>query len=130
MKRHLAALIVGCACVLGTQTYAHHSFAATYLEDQSVTIRGELLQFLFRDPHSFVHVVVREADGTRVKYAVEWTGARQLVMTGITKETLKAGDFLVITGRPGREAADHRVRLLSIRRPKDGFGWSGRTGEF
>ena len=48
---------------MGAQAYAHHSFAATYLEDQTVTIEGELVQFLFRNPHSFVHVMVKEKDG-------------------------------------------------------------------
>jgi hypothetical protein len=129
MKRFLFVLFTGWVLALGTQADAHHSFAATYLEDQSVTIEGELVQFLFRDPHSFVHVVVRERDGSQVRYAVEWTGARQLGMGGVTKDTLKAGDYLVITGRPGREAADHRVRLTSIRRPKDGFGWGNRNGD-
>ena len=120
MNRSL--LVLFGALVLGTNISAHHSFAATYLEDQSVTIRGELVQFLFRDPHSFVHVVVDEGDGRPVRYAVEWSGARQLLMAGITQETLKAGDFLVITGSPGRISSDHRVRLTNLRRPKDGLG--------
>lgn len=128
MKRYLAVLLVAWAYVLVAHTYAHHSFAATYLEDRSVTIQGELVQFLFRDPHSFVHVLVREKNGTQVRYAVEWSGARQLMMVGVTKQTLKAGDFLVITGSPGRNAADHRVRMTSIRRPKD--GWGHRVVEF
>ncbi len=33
--------------------YAHHSFAATYFEDKTVTIEGNLKQFLYRNPHSF-----------------------------------------------------------------------------
>ena len=33
---------------------AHHSFAATYSEDKTLTIEGKLLDFDFRNPHSFV----------------------------------------------------------------------------
>ena len=120
------------ACVLGTvgtRVQAHHSFAATYLEDQTVTIEGELVQFLFRNPHSFVHVMVKEQDGTMVRYAVEWGGAGQLGGQGVTRQTLKLGDFVVISGSPGRNAADHRVRMVSLRRPKDGFGWGQKSGE-
>ncbi len=129
MKRLLVVLLVAGACGLGTKAYAHHSFAATYLEDQSVTIEGELVQFLFRNPHSFVHVMVKDKDGQMVRYAVEWGGAGQLGGQGVTRETLKPGDVVVISGAPGRNPADHRVRMVSLRRPKDGFGWGGKAGE-
>ena len=81
MKRYLAVLFVVTAAIVGgvaSRAYAHHSFAATYLEDQTVTIEGELVQFLFRNPHSFVHVMVKEKDGSMVRYAVEWGGAGEL----------------------------------------------------
>lgn len=130
MKRLLVVLLVAGACAIGARaTLAHHSFAATYLEDQSVTIEGELVQFLFRNPHSFVHVMIKEKDGQMVRYAVEWGGVGQLGGQGVTRETLKPGDHVVIIGSPGRNPADHRVRMVSLRRPKDGFAWGQRPGE-
>ena len=129
MKRLLGAALVAWTCVLGAQIYAHHSFAATYIEDKSVTIEGELVQVLFRNPHSFVHVSVTEKDGTMVRYAIEWGGAAQLGGQGVTRETLKLGDRLIISGNPGRNPADHRVRMITLRRPSDGFGWGTRPGE-
>ena len=129
MNRYLAALFVIALMSSGGQSLAHHSFAATYLKDQSVTIEGQLVQFLFRNPHSFVHIAVKERDGSEVRYAVEWGGAGQLGLQGVTGETLKPGDFIVITGCPGRNAADHRVRMISLRRPRDGFTWGQRPGE-
>src|SRR4030095_7730396 len=68
--------------------------------------------FLFRNPHSFVHVNVPQKDGSVVRYAVEWGGAGQLGGQGVTRETLKAGDHVIITGAPGRNPADHRVRMV------------------
>jgi len=129
MKRLLVAAVVAWACVPGSQAYAHHSFAATYIEDKAVTIEGELVQVLFRNPHSFVHLTVTEKDGTMVRYAVEWGGAAQLGGQGVTRETLKLGDRLIISGNPGRNPADHRGRMISLRRPSDGFGWGTRHGE-
>ncbi|MBI2829416.1 MAG: hypothetical protein HYX77_09135 [Acidobacteria bacterium] len=130
LKRLLVVLLVaGAFAAIGGRAFAHHSFAATYLENQSVTIEGELVQFLFRNPHSFVHVMVKEKDGTMVRYAVEWGGAGQLGGQGVTRETLKLGDYVVITGSPSRNPEDHRVRMASLRRPKDGFGWGQRLGE-
>ncbi|HEX9834830.1 MAG TPA: DUF6152 family protein [Mycobacterium sp.] len=130
MKRLLVVLLVAGAFAAGARgTFAHHSFSATYLEGQSVTIEGELVQFLFRNPHSFVHVMVKDSDGQMVRYAVEWGGTGQLGGQGVTRETLKPGDHVVIVGSPGRDPADRRVRMHSLRRPKDGFTWGDRPGE-
>ena len=109
--------------------FAHHSFAATYLEEESVTIEGELVQFLYRNPHSFVHVMVKQKDGTSIRYAVEWGGTGQLNVQGVTKDTLKPGDFIVVSGSPARNPEDHRVRMINLKRPKDGFTWGQRAGE-
>ena len=127
MKRYLAATIVMAALIIGTRADRTPSFAATYLENQSVTIEGELVQFLFRNPHSFIHVMVKEKDGSDVRYAIEWGGTGQLGGQGITRDTLKPGDVVIVTGSPGRNPAEHRVRMVSLRRPKDGFGWGQRT---
>ena len=122
MKRYLVAPLVAVALGFGAQAFAHHSFAATYIENQTVTIEGELVQFVLRNPHSFVDVDVTGTDGTKVRYVVEWAAPAQL--TGkVNRDTLKPGDHVVITGSPGRNAEDHRVRLLTFRRPKDGWSW-------
>ena len=116
-----AALAI--ALVAGATTArAHHSFAATYLEDQSVTIEGQLVQFLLRNPHSFVHVMVKQPDGTEQRYVVEWASPAQLAGK-VTRDTLKPGDRVIITGNPGRNTADRRIRLLTFTRPSDGWSW-------
>jgi uncharacterized protein DUF6152 len=123
MKRYLIAALAIAMLASATQALAHHSFAATYIEGQSVTIEGQLVQFLLRNPHSFVHVMVKEPDGTTVRYVVEWGSPAQLGGQGVTRETLKPGDYVVISGNPGRNATDHRIRLLQFKRPKDGWSW-------
>ena len=122
MKRYLVAPLVAAMLALGAQAWAHHSFAATYLEDQSVTIEGQLVQFLLRNPHSFVHVMVKETDGSMARYVVEWGSPSQLAGK-VSRDTLKPGDHVIISGNPGRNVADHRVRLLTFKRPKDGWSW-------
>lgn len=123
MNRLLAALVAAGACAMAAQAYAHHSFPDMYLDDRTVTIEGELVQILLRNPHSFVQVVVKEKDGSLARYAVEWVGATELGRQGVTPQTLKQGDRVVISGLPGRNPTDHRVRMTSLRRPSDGFGW-------
>ncbi len=36
---------------------------------------------------------------------------------------------MIITGNPGRNEVDHRIRMRSLRRPSDGFGWGFEEGE-
>jgi hypothetical protein len=130
MKRHLVLTFLALAALtIGTRAYAHHSFAATYREKDSVTIEGELVQLDFRNPHSFVHVMVKEKDGSMVRYAIEWGGVGQLGQQGITRDTFKVGDHVVITGAPGRNPADHRVRMVTLKRPSDGFSWGQAPGQ-
>src|SRR4051812_6578578 len=52
MKRILLALIITAGAIIsGGRAYAHHSFAATYLEDRMQKVDGKIVQFLFRNPH-------------------------------------------------------------------------------
>ena len=128
MKRLMLVITVALVAVT-VQTRAHHSFAATYDENKSVKIEGKLVQFLFRNPHSFVHVMAPDTNGQEYRWAVEWGGAGQLGGQGVTRETLKPGDVVVIVGNPGRNPAEHRIRMVSLLRTSDGFGWGNRPGE-
>src|ERR1700752_4570842 len=130
MKLRLIILVVAAATlVTGIQLYAHHSFAATYFEDKQVTIEGELVQFMFRNPHSFVHVEVKDDKGQVVRWAVEWGGGGQLGRQGVTRETLKSGDRVIIVGKPGRTADYHPLRMLRLKRTSDGWTWGTRPRE-
>jgi len=120
-----AAMFTGAIAWTAVPAYAHHSFAATYFEDKTESVEGDLVQFLFRNPHSFVHVEGKDKDGNTVRYAVEWGAGLQLNRQGVTRETLKPGDHVIITGNPGRNPEDHRLRMRTITRPSDGWQWGG-----
>ncbi|HXD74916.1 MAG TPA: DUF6152 family protein, partial [Vicinamibacterales bacterium] len=62
-----AAMFVGAIAWTAVPAYAHHSFAATYFEDKTESVEGDLVQFLFRNPHSFVHVEGKDKDGNTVR---------------------------------------------------------------
>jgi Family of unknown function (DUF6152) len=125
MTRKLSTLLVVGALGVAAPLSAHHSFSATYFEDKVDTVEGDLVQFLFRNPHSFVHVEGPDPSGQKQRWAIEWGAGLQLSGQGVTRETLKPGDHVIITGNPGRNPADHRLRMRSILRPKDGWKWSG-----
>jgi hypothetical protein len=126
MQRQLLLLMLAGAVVVPVdRVYAHHSFAATYFEDKTQRIEGELIQFLYRNPHSFVHVEAPDENGVMQRWAVEWGAGGQLGRQGVTRETLKPGDHVVIVANPGRNADDHRMRMVTITRPSDGWKWGG-----
>lgn len=104
---------------------AHHSFPATYKVDQTITIEGTVVQFLYRNPHSFVHVLVADKNGKSITWAVEWTAGGALNDAGVKANTLKPGDKVKVTGNPARDEGAHRLRMNSIERPSDGWKWAG-----
>jgi hypothetical protein len=118
-------LVAGALVVSSGRAYAHHSFAATYFEDKTQKIEGNLVQFLYRNPHSFVHVEAPDEKGMMQRWAVEWGAGGQLGRQGVTRETLKPGDHVIIVGNPGRNPEDHRLRMVNITRPSDGWKWGG-----
>ena len=97
MTRYLIVLLAGFVLAVGAEVLAHHSLlAATYIENQSVTIEGATRAVSCSAIRSsFVHINVTEKDGDSiVRYVVEWGSPTQL-------------------GRPGcdqRHAEDRRPR--------------------
>jgi DNA/RNA endonuclease YhcR with UshA esterase domain len=124
MKRMLALLTIGATLGVGVAS-AHHSFAATYFVDREVTVEGELTQFLYRNPHSFVKLTAKDEKGEAQVWSIEWGGGAQLAQEHVTRDTLKPGDHVVVSGNPGRNPDEHRIRLRKIVRPSDGWKWEG-----
>jgi hypothetical protein len=128
MKRQRVIWLAAAAMLTAASAYAHHSFTATYDENAMIRIEGELVQFMFRNPHAWVHVMAPDENGEMQRWGVEWGGAGQLSGQGVTRDSLKPGDHVIIEGNPGRNERDHRLRMRSLLRPSDGFGW-GFEGE-
>jgi len=125
MKHSILILAIAAAVVAAIPAHAHHSFSATYFEDKVQKVEGNLVQFLYRNPHSFVHVEGPDENGVAQRWAVEWGAGLQLNQQGVMRDTLRVGDHVIIEGNPGRNPQDHRLRMRSILRPSDGWKWSG-----
>ncbi len=123
--RRTSFILAVVALTSSLPAYGHHSFAAFYFEDQSVSIEGDLVEFDFRAPHAWVYVRALDPEGQMQKYGAEWANPSRLSRDGITKETLKPGDRVTITGSPGRTASEYKLHLKQIQRPADGWGWRG-----
>jgi hypothetical protein len=124
-----SVLFVVAAAIAAGSAYAHHSYGATYDVKKEVKLEGKLLQFVYRNPHAYVHMQAKDADGKEQRWAVEWAGTAQLSSAGVNKESLKVGDEIIVTARPSRVPGEYRVLMVNLRRPLDGFTWGARAGE-
>lgn len=129
MRVALFAAIFASALVAAASPALHHSFAATYDPSGTMQIEGRIIQFQFRNPHSFVHIEAPDEQGEIWRWAVEWGGTGQLGSQGVTAATLAPGDEVTVVGTPGRNPEDHRLLMRSLRRASDGFGWGQAPDE-
>jgi hypothetical protein len=116
---------LGIVVLIAGTTPAHHSFAADYFEDQTMTVSGELVEFDYRAPHAWVHVRGFDEQNRVQTYAAEWANPSRLSRDNVTKETLRPGDSLILTGSPGRNPQQRRLHLKVLERPSDGWRWEG-----
>jgi uncharacterized protein DUF6152 len=119
MKTSLA--IITAIALVAAPAYAHHSFARAYYENQSISISGEIVAFEWRSPHAWVQVMAPDQNGQLQKYSAEWFNPSRLSKMNITRDTIKPGDHVVITGSPGRNANERTLHLKKIQRPSDGW---------
>jgi hypothetical protein len=125
MKRALI-FVIPMALLLASSLSAHHSFSATYDTSKTVSVEGKVVQFLLRNPHSFLHIEVKNKDGKTEVWNIEWAAAGQL--GGTIASSIKSGDLVTVSGNPARDPADLRVRMVNIRR-SDGQSWGFDPGQ-
>jgi hypothetical protein len=130
VKRTLIALLVGAGMAVASLS-AHHSFAADYFEEEKISVEGDVIAFELKNPHAWLYLAVPDENGTPQQFAAEWSNPARLKQAGFTAESFKPGDHLIITGSPGRNPAERRIHLRTLRRPSDGWKWpkSGRDDD-
>jgi hypothetical protein len=133
MKRFVVAIALaggGGVLMPSARALAHHSFAVVYLEQDTIEIEGDVVEFQYRNPHAWIFVQGTEKGGLGEKiYAAEWVSVSQLDRAGIPKNFFKAGDQLRIWASPNKNPTDNRVRLKRMERRSDGWKWAGGRGD-
>lgn len=125
----LFAFVLVAAWAAGITAYAHHSFGATYDVNKQIKLSGKLAQFVYRNPHSFVTIVVPDESGKPQQWSLEWGGTAQLANAGVKRDSLKVGDDVRIVANPSRVPGELRALMVNLTRPSDGFSWGRRAGE-
>ncbi len=119
---HAAPLVVGVMCTLALANpslLAHHSIAGMYDNSREATVDGVVTQFRFVSPHPYL-----ELKDTRTGHAwqVELDNRREFEDIGVTADTLKPGDRVIVRGSPARRDGN-RMYGRHLARPADGFGF-------
>jgi hypothetical protein len=98
-----AALAAGLAAL---PALAHHSFAAEYDSSAPVTLMGTVTKVEWTNPHTYVYIDVKDANGNVVNWGVEGYPPNTLRRTGFTRSLMKEGDVVTINGWKARDAAN------------------------
>src|ERR1700679_4243794 len=88
---------------------AHHAFAAEFDANKPVHFPDAVVtKVMVITPHNSIYVDVRQADGTVENWAIEAGSPNVLLRRGITRNTLKAGDKIVVDGYQSKDGS-HRA---------------------
>ena len=117
MRVSITALltIVWLPLALGAPVSAHHSIQAQFDINKVITITGSVARIEFINPHSYLTVNVKGADGKVTKWAFEMASAAQLRGAGLSRSDrggLKMGDGLTVVALAARDGSNSGLAQL------------------
>ena len=105
-SRVVVATMIVVAGVASASLRAHHSFAAEFDGNQPVTLKGTVTKMEWINPHTWMHLDVKNADGTVTKWMIEGGTPNTLVRRGFTKASLLPGTEVTIEGYRAKNGAN------------------------
>jgi hypothetical protein len=106
---------------------AHHSFSAEYDIEKPVTITGTLTKLEWVNPHGWIYIDVKGADGKVVNWAVEFGGPNALLRRGVRKTDFSLGVELVVKGYRSKNGSP-TVNGTSVKFPDGRNLYTGSSG--
>ncbi|OLD16025.1 MAG: hypothetical protein AUJ01_11075 [Acidobacteria bacterium 13_1_40CM_3_65_5] len=88
---------------------AHHAFAAEFDVEKPITLRGTVTIMEWVNPHSWIHIDVKGADGTLVNWMVEGGSPNSLLRLGFTKNALLPGMEILVEGYQAKDGSNKGV---------------------
>jgi hypothetical protein len=104
MKKFIGACLVVAAAAL--PVWAHHSFAAEFDVTKPVKLAGTVTKMEWINPHSWIHMDVKNADGTVTDWMIEGGSPNSLLRRGFTKSSLPPGTEIVVEGYQAKDGAN------------------------
>jgi hypothetical protein len=106
---------------------AHHAFAAEFDSNKPVHFTGTVTKMEWVNPHAWIHVDVKGADGTVANWAIEAGTPNVLYRRGFTKESLLAGTVIVVDGYQAKDGS-HRANGRDLTLPDGRTLFLGSSG--
>ncbi len=99
MRTKLSVMVVGVSLLTAAvPAIAHHSFAAEFDSAQPITLKGTVTKMEWINPHAWIHMEVKKADGSVENWEVETGNPSALIRRGFTKNSLPPGTAIVVQG--------------------------------
>lgn len=126
--RTLAATAILCGTAGGTAAYAHHSFAAEFDQTDTVDVTGTVVKVEWQNPHAHFSLAVKDAAGKVTVWDFESGSPNALARRGVTRNSLKEGDVLHVTGY---RAKDHSflASAANVTFPDGHSAFAGTSGD-
>src|ERR1700720_3177517 len=131
MRAKLTAVaIAGMTLLLSpSPVRAHHAFAAEFDEKKPVKfVDATVTRVMLINPHSWIYVDVKQPDGTTENWAIEAGSPNILLRRGITKDTLKVGQKIVVDGYQSKDGS-HRANGRDLTLPNGQHLFLGSSGD-
>src|ERR1051325_1745440 len=115
MQASITRILVAAGVLLATgPAVAHHSAAVAYDIDKTVTVKGVISEVRWVNPHTWIFVDAKDADGKTIKWGFEGKVPNLLVRSGITPSVLKAGLKATISGHRARKDAKKSGEVIEV----------------
>ena len=106
MRTKLAIVVVAAGLLLAAvPVWAHHAFAAEFDSKQPVKFKGVVTKMEWTNPHVWIHLDVKQPDGTIEKWSVEAGTPNVLFRRGFTKQALLPGTEIVVDGYRSKDGS-------------------------
>jgi len=106
VKRKLLVVLaaVGSMAMFSGPLPAHHGVAG-YDMTKTITLHGTVSKFDWSNPHVVVYVDAKNEGGEMQHWTIEFAAPVHMVRAGWSKNSMKAGDDIVIETHPSRNGA-------------------------
>jgi hypothetical protein len=99
MRMMLAMVVIGAGLIVGEVSMAaHHAFAAEFDAKKPIRLRGTVARMEWINPHTWIHLDVKRADGKVERWMIEGGPPNALYRRGFTKESLPVGAEILVEG--------------------------------